>query len=148
MFFLLTPILNLLLKAGTFRVVAVIKEHLICWLIVAMAALFALLFLNICLYVFLSVHMGAIFAALLICLLWLIIGTIAAIWANSNYSRIKSSTSEQIAEFTHKQRDVLLPLVLTVLPILKQRKKILKTVGVIAAGGTAAWVTKLIRRCK
>ncbi|GEM_PF-4496676 len=148
MSFLLSPIISLLIKAGTFKALSTIKEHLVCWIITVIAAIFALLFLNIALYSFLAINIGAIYAALVVFLVWLLIGAFAIMWANSNYSKMKNSTSHQISEFTNKQRDFLIPIALTALPILKRRKKILATLGVIIVGGAAASISKIVRRYK
>lgn len=148
MSFLLSPIISLLIKAGTFKAFSTIKEHLVCWIIAVIAAIFALLFLNIALYSFLAINIGAIYGALVVFLLWLLIGSFAVIWAKSNYSKMKNSTSHQILEFTNKQRDFLLPIALTALPILKRRKKILTTVGIVILGTLASSIAKIVRRHK
>lgn len=138
----------MLMKSGFFKAVTVIKDHVVGWIIVVIASIFALLFLNIAIYVLLSVKVGAIYAALIVFGLWVLVGIFAVLWANSAYARVKHSNAHQIEKFTHKQREYLMPLALTMLPILKRRKKILATVGALAVGGIVTAIGKITHKHK
>lgn len=148
MFYLLSPIIAMLMKSSFFNVIGSIKKHIICWVLVVIAAIFALLFLNIALYIALSVKFGAIYAALIVFTMWILVGGGAILWANSAYKHVKNNNTHQIEHFNCKQREYLMPLAISLLPIIKRRKKIIATTGVIILGGIVTAISKFTHKHK
>lgn len=141
------PIMKILANRGMDSVKSTIKDHLVSLAIVAVAVIFALMFFNVVLYMWLASQIGPVYAALFIFLSWAIVALIAIRRVSSIKSKAKVVKKEEVnslPSMIHKHQDLLIPLALSALPILRKRK-ILATVGTLIAGTTVATLMKKLR---
>lgn len=149
MFSLLTPMLRNLASGGMQSGLKVAKDHIILWGLVLVASLFLLLFGNLTIYLLLAAKIGAIYAGVILCLLWAAALVAALSTASSLYKKAKNAkvdNSVNIVATIHRNRELLMPIALSILPLLRSKKRIAAIFGAVVGGGITAIATRLSKR--
>lgn len=148
MFSLLKPLLRTLASDSMQSGVKAVKDHIILWSVVLIACIFLLLFSNLAIYLLIAAKIGAIYAALILCLVWAAAFVAALSAATSLYRQAKERNSMQIASAIHRNRELIMPIALGALSLVRTRKRVMTVVGAVVAGGVTAAAAKLFKRKK
>ncbi|MDN5248722.1 MAG: hypothetical protein QWI73_01255 [Alphaproteobacteria bacterium] len=128
--------------------VKAVKDHIILWSVVLIACIFLLLFGNLTIYLLIAAKIGAIYAALILCLVWAAAFVAALSAAASLYRQAKERNSMQIASAIHRNRELIMPIALGALSLVRTKKRVMTVVGAMVAGGVTAAATRLFKRKK
>lgn len=148
MFSLLKPLLRNLASDSMQSGVKAVKDHIILWSVVLIACIFLLLFGNLTIYLLIAAKIGAIYAALILCLVWAAAFVAALSAAASLYRQAKERNSMQIASAIHRNRELIMPIALGALSLVRTKKRVMTVVGAMVAGGVTAAATRLFKRKK
>ncbi|WJW79628.1 hypothetical protein [Bartonella sp. TP] len=148
MFSLLKPLLRNLASDSMQSGVKAVKDHIILWSVVLIACIFLLLFGNLTIYLLIAAKIGAIYAALILCLVWAAAFVAALSAAASLYRQAKERNSMQIASAIHRNRELIMPIALGALSLVRTKKRVITVVGAMVAGGVTAAATRLFKRKK